>query len=216
MGKFVEKVVVIILKPALLAQRPNREVLIGLLILACFGAALVCSVGISILTVKVSAMTAQDNADFLVKANHQVFDVVPGDVLRIERTPVQKAFTGQDSEILKIYTTQGFIYAVPDDPYYAETQQLANAALRLNGDLDQAGSQVWMKQGNETTLDSLKQKGYAIGTQENKRPLLFALLGLQNFLLVGAGLGMLLLVFPFRMEKDAERSPVTTRVKQLA
>ncbi len=216
MGKFVEKVVVRILKPSLLAQRPNREVLIGLFILACFIAALLCSVAISMLTVKVSAITAPDNVDFLVKSNNQVFDLVPGDVLRIERTSVKKAFAGQDTEILKIYTTQGFIYAVPDDSYYAAVQQLAVAALRLNGALDQAGAQVWMKNNDEKTLDAVRQKAYAVGTQEDRRPVLFAVLGLQNLLLVASGLATLLLIFPLRLDKDAERAPVPTRVEQPA
>lgn len=198
-----------IISPTLRVQRFNRELAAGGLIVVCLAVTLLSSVVVSMLTVKVTSVTATEDFHYVVKVNNLEFDLVPGDVLRIERTPAKKALTGQEIEILKVFTTKGFIYATPDDSFYDGTRKLAGAA-------DWESRLTWMKQPSETTLKEVRKKSYSIGTPTDNQVVLFVFLGMQNLALLIAGFTLVFLIFPLRRDKEGEGAPVVTRVEQPA
>jgi len=199
--------VVKIITPTLRIQRPNSEVIAGVLIVVCLAVTLLSSVVLSMLTVKADLVTAAKDFHYVVKVENQEFNLVPEDVLRIVRTPAKKAFTGQEIEILKVYTSKGFIYATPDDLFYDGTKKLAGA-------VDFYSLLEWNKKGIST--DDVKQRAYAIGTQKEKQNLVFIALGLQNMALFAASFALVILVFPLRFEKESDSARVVTRVEQPA
>ncbi|HEX3015175.1 MAG TPA: hypothetical protein VHQ46_02145 [Desulfobacteria bacterium] len=173
----------------------------------CIAIILICSVVISLLTVKTTSVTATADFHYLVQANGRQFDLVPADVLRIERTSAKKSFTGQPIEILKVYTTKGFIYASPNDDAYQGVSKLANS-------VDFYGLQTWTK--SDTSWEDIRSKAYAIGTPTEYRAILFAVLGVQNIACLATGFALIALIFPLRSESQEDTTPVVKRLEQLA
>ena len=206
MGNFVEKVVINIRRLFLRIKRLNREWLLGLSFIGLLILALLCSVGISFLTVDVTSITATEDFHYTVKANDKEIKLVPGDVLRVERTQAKTMF-GKNIEIIKVYTTQGFVFALPDNEYYIGVKQLAGSA-------DFFSEATWMK--DDIDLSDVRKTAYAMGTSTAHQGLVFGLLGLQNLTLIAAGVSLLLLIFPVRLEKEAESPATVARVEQLA
>jgi hypothetical protein len=193
-------------------HKTNKEILTAIMILLCALIVLICSGTLHFLNVKVTSIAAREDFHYIVKVQEKTFDLVPGDVLRIERTPAKKAITGEEIEILKIYTTHGFIYARPENSYYEGARKLANSA-------DWESLPIFTKNkgfADEVKLDQIRGVSYAIGTPVKYQAILFAVLGLQNLTMFTAGAGILLLIFPLRLEKDEEATPVASRVEQPA
>lgn len=191
-----------------LVSKTNREAVLGVLVITFVILTLLCSTIIALLTVKVTNITASNEFKYAVQANGKVFDLVPYDILRIDRTPARRGITGQQVVIIKIYTSKGFIYAVPDDEFYYTACKLANA-------VDVTGAQTYTQKG--VTWDEVQQHAYAIGTPDSVRPILFTLRGIQNLFLLISGISVFTLIFPIRPEQqEEESSPVVTRMEQPA
>lgn len=206
MEKRSKKVVVEISKPTL-RTRLNREELIGIIVVCLLLVAFACAGLINLLTSKVDSVIVNADLHFVVSANEKQYSLQSDDILRVERTVAKQGFTGQDVELLKVYTTEGFIYAVPTDSFYPEVQEIADA-------LDKNGSPAYMP--DDVNLNQVQEKAYAIGTPKQDRIVLFLCLAVQNLAIFAAGVTMLLLIFPLRGENENDTPSVLSHMEQPA
>ncbi|MDA8441854.1 MAG: hypothetical protein M0Z55_05710 [Peptococcaceae bacterium] len=193
-------------KPTLWTKT-NRESILGALVVGFVLLALLCSVVIAGLTVNVANITASNDFHYVVQANGKSYNLVPSDILRVDRSSTKQGFAGQQIDMLKIYTTHGFIFASTKDSYY-------QAALKMVNSVDFYGLQTYVQPG--VTLDEVQDESYAIGTSVTARSVVFALIGIQNLIVVAVAFTLLILIFPLRPEKEQESARVISRMEQPA
>lgn len=167
----------------------SREYITGRIILFCVGVLLITIIGIRILNVSVSNIEYIDRGLFTIITSKGTFNVTPDDVVRIERSYSQAAFTGKQVELNTIYTKEGFIYFSSLDPFYLVGEQLIRSVHQEN-------LTTW----EHPLLDysAISHYTYALGMPIPLIPLFFVLRSLQYFSLIIAGIALLILVFPIR------------------
>lgn len=177
-----------IIKPRGREQVAGMIIIISLLLLG------VTILGVHILDVKVQNVELVDQGLYTIITDKGTTNIVPDDVLRIERTYTKAAITGVPVELDKIYTKKGFIYVSSLDPFAKTAHQLINS-------VDYYGQQIWSK-ANYTEYKTVQPYNYAIGTPANKIGILFFLLSLQYIVLSVGGITLLTLIFPVTLKSD--------------
>ncbi|MHB1651980.1 MAG: hypothetical protein ACYCVD_05800 [Desulfitobacteriaceae bacterium] len=170
----------------------SREQVTGTIILACL-MILILTVGVvNLLDVKVLNIEQVDHGLYTVITSKGLINVLPEDILRIERTYVKATVTGRPVELDKIYTNKGFIYISSLDSFAYLGKQLINS-------VDYEGKPIW-ERGN-TTEETVQPYAFAIGTPLSQVPIVFLGLTLQYLALSIGGVALAVLIFPLRWEE---------------
>lgn len=178
----------------------SREAVAGATIFICLGLLLITMLAVRLLDVKIKNIEPVDHGLFTVITDVGSVNVVPQDILRIERTYTKAAVTGKPVELDKIYTEKGFIYVSSLDPF-------AGVARQLIDSVDFDGKPVWERASIQ--WQSVQPYGYVIGTPENRIPLVFLSLSLQYLAFSVGGIALAVLIFPLRFKAGSEAKPVT-------
>lgn len=178
--------------------RMNRESLTGAIILICLGVVLLTVIAVRLLDVSIENIEQVDHGLYTVVTDEGSVNVVPQDVLRIERTYTKAAVTGKPVELDKVYTDKGFIYVSSLDPFAGVAHQIINS-------VDFEGKPVWERAN--TNWKTVQPYAYVIGTPEKRIPWLFLTLSLQYLAFSIGGIALAVFIFPFRFDVNKDIKP---------
>ena len=176
----------------------SRERLASIIIIFNLLLVILTLMAVNILDVKVLNIELVDRGLYTAVTEKGNINIHPDNILRIEKTYTKAPLTGAQVELDKIYTDKGFIYLSSEDPFYEIGKKLMNS-------VDDYKHDTWEKPN--TNWQTVRPYSYSIGTPEKQIPFLFFLLSLQYVALSLGGLGLAVLIFPFRFEDQFEVQP---------
>lgn len=189
-------------KPSIKKQTMvSRESIAGGIILICLSLLILTVAAVRLLDVKIENIELVDHGLYTVITDEGSVNVVPEDILRIERTYTKAAITGKLVELEKIYTEKGFIYVSSLDPF-------AGVARRLSNSVDFEGKPIWERA--DTHWETVKPYDYVIGTPEKRIPWVFVSLSLQYLAFSIGGIALAVLIVPLRIEDAKEAKKRST------
>src|SRR5690554_6087838 len=172
----------------------GREKLSTLFIVLSLITTLITSLGVTFLDVKINNIELIDGELYTIITNKGNVNIVPEDILRIERSNTKKAFTGETQELGKIFTNKGFIYLSSKDTY-------APIGYELMKSVDSLGMPLWERSGVD--WETIKNLRYSIGIPDKHTGLILFLLDLRNIALTIGCLALLVLIFPLRLDAES-------------
>ncbi len=179
----------------------GREKLSTLVIILSIIITLLTSIGVKFLDVKINNIELIDGQLYSVITNKGNINIIPEDILRIERSYTKEPITGENLELGKIYTNKGFIYLSSKDTYSSIGQELMKS-------VDSLSLPFWERSGVD--WETVKKQRYSIGTPGKHIPLLMFLLELQNTALAIGGIALVILIFPLRLDEVKSQSTLAT------
>lgn len=171
----------------------GREKLSTLVIILSLIITIITSVGVNLLDVKINNIELIDGQLYTIITDKGNVNIIPDDILRIERSYTKEPITGESLELGKIYTSKGFIYLSSKDTY-------ASIGQKLMKSVDSLTLPIWERAGVD--WETVKKQRYSIGTPARYTNLLMFLLELQNTALAIGGLALVILIFPFRLDEE--------------
>lgn len=186
-------------------RQVDREYITGAIIFISIFVIIMSVVSIRFLDVNVSNIEFVDRGLYTVITDNGPINVSQDDILRIERTYTKVAITGTPVELVRIYTSKGFIYISSLDPFYKTGHQLINSVdfegkpvwIRSNRSEATESEQSWRQLLN-TNMKTIQPFRYAIGTPSKLAVLVFSVLSLQYLALTIGGIALVILIFPLR------------------
>lgn len=185
----------------------GREKLSTLFILLSLIITLITSLGVTFLDVKIHNIELIDGDLYTIITNKGNVNIVPEDILRIERSNTRKTITGETQELGKIFTSKGFIYISSKDTY-------APIGNKLMKSVDSLGLPLWERSGVD--WETIKKLRYSIGIPEKHTGLILFLLELRNVALTIGCIALIVLIFPLRLDGEhAEDMRTSSQVTEI-
>ncbi|NMA69762.1 MAG: hypothetical protein GX958_10120 [Desulfitobacterium sp.] len=185
----------------------GREKLSTLVIILSLIITLITSLGVTFLDVKINNIELIDGELYTIITDKGNVNIVPGDILRIERSNTKRTLTSEAQELGKIFTNKGFIYLSSKDKY-------APIGNELMKSVDNLGLPLWERSGVD--WKTIKKLRYSIGIPEQYTNLVVFLLDLRNIALTIGCIALLVLIFPLRINDDKnEEASTANQVQEL-